>query len=48
MGGHNSLRGTIFTSEYCPGGHYSLVNNVRADIIHGGTLFTQFGSLDHS
>ena len=26
---------TLFTSEYCPGGHYS-----RGDIIHGGTLFT--------
>ena len=22
------------------GGQYSLVNNVRGDIIHGGTLFT--------
>ena len=22
------------------GGHYSLVNNVRGDIIHGGTIFT--------
>ena len=27
---------TLFTG----GRHYSLVNNVRGDIIHGGTLFT--------
>jgi hypothetical protein len=39
-GGHNSLRRTLFTSEYCPGGQYSLVNIVRGDIIHGGTIFT--------
>ena len=32
--------GTVFTSEYCPGGQYSPVNNVRGDIIHGGTFFT--------
>ena len=35
-GRHNSLRGTLFTSEHCPGGHYSLVNYVRVEIIHGG------------
>ena len=29
-GGHNSLRGTLFTSE----------NYVRGDIIHRGTIFT--------
>ena len=34
MGGHNSLRGTIFTSEYCPGGHYS-----RGDTFHSDTGF---------
>ena len=39
-GGHNSPTGTLFTSEYSPGGHYSLVNIVRGDDIHGGTLFT--------
>ena len=39
-GGHYSLEGTLFTGEQCPGGQYSLVNNVRGDIIHGGTLFT--------
>ena len=38
-GGHYSLGGTIFTREFCPGGHFPLVNNVRGDIIHGGTLF---------
>ena len=27
--------GTLFTE----GGHYSLVNNVRGDNIHGGTVF---------
>ena len=39
QGGHYSLTGDI-TSEYSPPGHYSLVNIVRGDIIHGGTLFT--------
>ena len=32
--------GTLFSSEYCPGGHYSLVNIVRGDNIHRGTSFT--------
>ena len=32
-GGHYSLEGALFTSEKCPGGQYSPVNNVR------GTLF---------
>ena len=37
---------TLFTSEYCPGGHYS-----RGDIIHsdngkkGGTFFTKEGTV---
>ena len=39
-GTYNSPTGTLFTSEYSPGGHYSLVNIVRGDDIHGGTLFT--------
>ena len=40
-GGHYSLEGTIFTSEFCPAGQYSPVNSVRGgDIIHWGTLFT--------
>ena len=30
------MGGTLFTE----GGHYSLVNNVRGDSIHGGTVFT--------
>ena len=38
QGGHNSLRGTLFTSEYCPGGHYSLVNYVRGDNIHSDNV----------
>ena len=25
---------------FTEGGHYSLVNNVRGDSIHGGTVFT--------
>jgi len=29
--------GTLFTSEKCPGGQYSPVNNVRGDIIHSDT-----------
>ena len=29
-GGHYSLRGTLFSSEYCPGGHCSR----RGDTIH--------------
>ena len=40
-------KGTLFTvcvffEEVCQssGGHYSLVNIVRGDNIHGGTLFT--------
>ena len=31
MGGHNSLRVTIFTSEYCPGGHYSQGDTIHSD-----------------
>ena len=46
--GHNSLRGTLFTSEYSPGGHYSLVNYVWGDIIHGGTIFTPTTVISHS
>ena len=34
MGCHHSLEGTLFTSEKCPGGQYSPVNNVQGDIIH--------------
>ena len=39
MGGHNSLRGTIFTSEYCPGGHYSLRLRARALVSLSGRLY---------
>jgi len=38
--GHYSLVGTLFSSEKCLGEQYSPVNNVRGNIIHGGTLFT--------
>ena len=33
-------RGTSFTGGGGGGGQYSPVNNVRGDIIHGGTFFT--------
>lgn len=39
-GGQYSREGTKFTSEKCPAGHYSPVNFVQGDIIHGGTVFT--------
>ena len=48
-GGHYSLRGTLFTGEFCPrgtlftgelcpGGQYSPVNNVRGDILWGDSV----------
>ena len=40
VGGHYSLKGTVFTSEYCPGGQYSLGNSVWGDTIDRGTIFT--------
>ena len=30
--------GTLCTSAECPGGHCALVQNVRGDILHGGTF----------
>ena len=31
MGGHSSLRGTIFTSEYCPGGTLFTGDTIHSD-----------------
>ena len=40
LGRHYSLERTIFTSEICLAGPYSLVDFVWGDSIYGGTLFT--------
>ena len=39
--------GTVSPSAECPGGHCALVQNVRGDITHGGTIHppTPAGSL---
>ena len=39
-GGHYSPGGDDIHRGIMSGGQYSPVNNVRGDIIHGGTLFT--------
>ena len=37
VGGHSALRGTTCTRAECPGGHCALGQDVRGDILHGGT-----------
>ena len=39
--------GTLGISAECPGGHWALVQNVRGDILHGGTIHPPHTGLKH-